>query len=185
MTTSNNYHTQMNPNLLNDIATSNQFMAQTQKELINNQLQQELINNQLQQEKIKLQIQNEKLKQEELQYEQTMKESNIDEIDLSDINSKMVSETPPKIQKQIIQPLPEPPSFISETTIADYILMPILLSIIFILLIHPTFSTYLDKYLPPMDNLKGYICRGLTFGVLYMIIRFGVTKFYPNYYQKN
>ena len=55
----------------------------------------------------------------------------------------------------------------------EYIIIPIILMIIFLILVHPTTSVYLEKYIPPMINLKGYAIRILIFGILYMAIRFG------------
>jgi len=195
---SNNYHTQMQPNMLNDIAMehkitqkdNNQFMSHSQQEQIKYQLQQEQLKLQMQQEQLKQEQLKTKLQQEQLnaklQQEKIKSETNMDEIVLSDvkqteekqmpINSNIVPKVvTPQWTPQNVQPSS---SFASNKTIADYVIIPVLIAITFILLVHPTISGYIEKYLPPMNGIKGYAIRGIFLAVLYIVIRFGVNYFY-------
>ena len=59
-----------------------------------------------------------------------------------------------------------------ESTMVQYIIIPILLICIFVALVHPRTSKYLEKYLPKMKNMKGYLIRGLILAILYIAIKF-------------
>lgn len=83
-------------------------------------------------------------------------------------NNKVNSQNLPQAQPDT--PIPTPPT--TNYTI-EYIIIPIILMLIFLVLVHPTTSVYLEKYIPPMINLKGYLIRALIFGILYMSIHFG------------
>lgn len=65
----------------------------------------------------------------------------------------------------------------SSNKMTDYFIFPLLLLIIFILLVHPYTSKYLDKYLPPMKNIKGYAIRGLILAIAYIVIKLLVSTF--------
>lgn len=56
----------------------------------------------------------------------------------------------------------------------EYIIVPGILMAIFIFLVYPSSSTFLEKYIPPMKDLKGYAIRALILGALYIAIRFVV-----------
>lgn len=60
-----------------------------------------------------------------------------------------------------------PPSFFS-----SYIIISITLAIIFIILVNPTTTIYLDKFIGPINEMKGYISRALILAFAYCIIRF-------------
>lgn len=51
-----------------------------------------------------------------------------------------------------------------------YIITPIILLIVFIILVHPSTSKLLTKYIPPLTSMKGYIMRGLILVIVYYIL---------------
>lgn len=54
----------------------------------------------------------------------------------------------------------------------NYLVIPILLIIMFIILVHPTSSGFLNRYLPAMIDMKGYAVRGAILAILYVIVTF-------------
>ena len=65
---------------------------------------------------------------------------------------------------------PEPVKKSNATT--DYIIIPVLLIIVFVFLVHPKTSGFLEKYLPKMASMKGYLTRGLILALVYMVVKF-------------
>jgi hypothetical protein len=59
----------------------------------------------------------------------------------------------------------------STSPMTEYAVITIVLMITFILLVHPTTSSYLEKYLPPVTNLKGCGIRAAILGVVYIITK--------------
>jgi hypothetical protein len=59
-----------------------------------------------------------------------------------------------------------------ENITTQYVVIPIFLLILFIILIHPTTSFYLDKYLPPAKDIKGISIRAFILIIAYVIIRY-------------
>jgi len=213
---SNNYHTQTNQNVLNDIAAAqhlnnpDQFMSQSQQEQLKLQLQQEQLKLQLQQEQMKLYQQQEQLKMQHKMMEEQMRAKKdtvanqppkaapiietfqsgqnqqksgpnreMDEIELSDPAPENKMSPRPPSKRNVPQPIiNQSTQWLSEKTIADYVIIPGFLVIIFVLLVYPGTAGYIEKYLPVMNDWKGYLSRGLLLAVLYIVIRFGVTQFY-------
>jgi hypothetical protein len=58
-----------------------------------------------------------------------------------------------------------------ENNMIDYIIIPILLILIFVILVHTSTNKYLERYLPEMNSLKGYVVRGTILAFLYVIVR--------------
>ena len=56
--------------------------------------------------------------------------------------------------------------------IINYLVIPILLFILFIILVGPFFSEHITKYFYPITEFKGYATRGGFISVSYMIIKF-------------
>ena len=192
----NRNYTQTGTNVLNDVAAAqqlnnqpNQFMSQAQQEQLKLQLQQEQLR--IQAEQLRMQQQEhlrmqQELKRQDKQEKIALAPEGTVEIELSE-QPASVPQRPPVAQpsKQTAMQRPPPaqtpsqsPSWLSETTTADYIITPIALMIVFILLVHPTTGGYLEKYLPAMDGWKGYLCRGFLMGLIYIIIRMCVNYFY-------
>lgn len=61
-----------------------------------------------------------------------------------------------------------------ENATIEYIIIPALLILLFVGLVHPKTSGYLEKYLPPMTNLKNIAIRGAVLAILYLVIRIGL-----------
>lgn len=78
---------------------------------------------------------------------------------------------PPHFMPPHLLPPPPPPVKKSSSTM-EYIIIPILLMITFIVLVHPKTSGMLEKYLPKMTSMKGYLIRGLLLAVIYVVIKF-------------
>ena len=78
---------------------------------------------------------------------------------------------PTMVNQSISTPVPQTVCK-SKTNIAvDYIIIPIILVIIFVLITYPKTSKILRKFLPPMRNLKGFIIRGLILAIAYIVVR--------------
>jgi hypothetical protein len=119
-----------------------------------------------------------------------------DEIQLSDIeqhNTRPVVFSPqekqvhnsPKIIKEKFVPVVEKTSKVPISTPAstpikkyaiEYALIPLSLVGIFILLVHPTSATYLEKYLPKMADLKGCAIRGAILAIVYIVIKIIISQ---------
>lgn len=54
---------------------------------------------------------------------------------------------------------------------SDYIIMTIFLFILFILLVYPKTSAYLDKYIPPITNTRGIIIRAGILAGAYLVLK--------------
>ena len=70
-------------------------------------------------------------------------------------------------------PIPNPTKITpakSNKTI-EYIIIPLLLVCVFVALVHPKTSGLLEKYLPKMENIKGYLVRGLILAIVYIVIK--------------
>lgn len=85
------------------------------------------------------------------------------------INSKSIPVKPISV-KPIFVPMPVP-----QNNTIEYLVIPLFLIIIFIALVHPTTSKYLNKYLPPMRDMKGFFVRGLILAIAYIAIKFATT----------
>jgi len=59
----------------------------------------------------------------------------------------------------------------SKNTITEYVVIPVLLMIVFIILVHPKTSGMLEKYIPKMTSMKGYLVRAFILAIMYIIIR--------------
>jgi len=57
-----------------------------------------------------------------------------------------------------------------ENKMVKYFIIPLLLVIVFIALVHPTTSKYLEKYLPSMKDMKGVFVRGAILAIVYIAI---------------
>lgn len=86
-----------------------------------------------------------------------------------------------KISKRMRRP--HPAKYIDvpkkDNNITEFIVVPVLLFIVFVALVHPKTSVFLDKYLPNMSNTKGIFIRGFILAIIYIIIKFAtntVTK---------
>lgn len=55
------------------------------------------------------------------------------------------------------------------------LVMPFILLILFVLLVHPKTSSYLERFVPPMTDTKGYAIRGAILGAVYAFLKFGST----------
>lgn len=94
-------------------------------------------------------------------------------------NSRQMIATAPK--RQVAQlpprypPVANPPK--ADNKLAQYVIVPAALAIIFIILVHPVTSKILDKYLPPMKNMKGYLVRAVILALAYVVINFAANKF--------
>lgn len=53
----------------------------------------------------------------------------------------------------------------------EYGILPAIILVSFIVLVHPSTSKILGKWLPPMTNMKGYFIRGLILAIMYIIAR--------------
>ncbi len=85
------------------------------------------------------------------------------------------SAPPPCIEKinaniEKMTPVAETDTGSSRRMIANYVVIPIILAIIFIILVNPKISKYFDKYLPAMSTMKGYGARAAILAVSYIII---------------
>lgn len=88
---------------------------------------------------------------------------------------------PLPIQPQSIPAHPLPPASITtdvksnkpaSNAMVEYVVIPILLIIVFIVLIHPKTSGMMDKYLPSINTTKGILVRAVILGMVYIIISF-------------
>ncbi len=78
---------------------------------------------------------------------------------------------PAMINQAIPTPVPQTVCK-SKTNIAvDYVIIPIILVIVFVLITYPKTSKILRKFLPPMRNLKGFAIRGLIIAIVYIVVR--------------
>ena len=75
-------------------------------------------------------------------------------------------------QNSMFTGIPPNPKPKKDTTFTNYIIIPLLLAICFVLLVYPTTSKFIEKFVPPMINMKGYLIRGLILGLVYMVIKF-------------
>jgi len=71
-----------------------------------------------------------------------------------------------------------------ENNCADYLIIPVVLLIMFLILVHSVTNQYLDKYLPPMKDMKGYFARGIILVVIYIIVRFIINVVNKNKLQE-
>lgn len=53
----------------------------------------------------------------------------------------------------------------------NYVIMPLLLIIFFVILVHPKTSSLLEKYVPKMNDLKGIFVRGIILAIAYLVIK--------------
>lgn len=53
----------------------------------------------------------------------------------------------------------------------NYIVIPVLLVIFFIILVHPKTSKFLQKYVPPMKDMKGFLIRGMILAIAYIVVK--------------
>lgn len=175
---------QVNPQLLQ------QFNAQQQMLYAQQLAQQQAQQNQLYQQQLQSQT-----------YPKAPQQIDTDEIELSEPKPepKQIQQQPEPTQvpnpqnnlvqsdlphKKIIQhrrphaphPKPQPPANKTNTTM-EYIIIPIILLCVFVALVHPKTSGLLEKYLPKMDSMKGYLTRGLIFALIYIVIKFGTSMF--------
>ena len=87
--------------------------------------------------------------------------------------------------KPIPKQLPMIPPVVSTSNsnsnyMTEYGTMTVVLMVTFIILVHPSTSVYLDKYLPSITDLKGCIVRAFILGIVYII-----TKIIMTYTKKN
>jgi len=92
-------------------------------------------------------------------------------------------DSPKNKEKQIVEPFinsekpkPTQPESQMKNYAIEYALIPIFIVIIFVLLVHPTTSTYLEKYIPKMVDLKGYAIRGIILAIMYIIIKIIISQ---------
>lgn len=116
-----------------------------------------------------------------------------EDIVLSDIKSQSAKETKPskeeinqkmkqllkkkqnkqKLQKKTVQKkkvVPEPVSKKPNNKIKEYVVMPVILVILFVILVHPSTSKMMEKYIPSLESTKGIIVRGVILAILYIVI---------------
>lgn len=176
-----NYHTQLDSavqqqnNMLTDIAARNQLLQS------GNYQQQQMMSN-LQGTPIPRNISTDPRTYNRPEQRQA---TALSEIELSEQNSEVnkinqnltnlpVKQPPPPMPKRAPRPRPPPAPVLApkSTTTTDYVIMPIILLIAFIALVHPTTSSFLEKYLPAMNSMKGYFVRGMILVIIYIIARF-------------
>uniref|UniRef100_A0A6C0C654 Uncharacterized protein n=1 Tax=viral metagenome TaxID=1070528 RepID=A0A6C0C654_9ZZZZ len=89
---------------------------------------------------------------------------------------KMKEKYIPAPEKTVAVPeAPESTSPIKKYAI-EYALIPISLVGVFILLVHPTTSAYLEKFIPKMTDLKGFAIRGAILAVIYIVIKIIISQ---------
>lgn len=64
---------------------------------------------------------------------------------------------------------------LSSNNFIEYIAIPLLLIILFILLVHPI-SSNVSKYIAPINSTKGMVTRGAILAIAYIVIRFVATN---------
>lgn len=173
MGSNNNYHTQIDNknNMLHEIAANNHLL----QNYPGMHYQGTPINNQ--------QLPNAYQNQEEIELSDTKTEKKVRfDPETQKINQKIQqvlqnkSNIPSKIGHHFRRgyPYPPPPKYFcvpkQENKMVEYIVVPILLIIIFVIIVHPKTSGYLDKFLPK-SGMKGYLSRGLVLAIAYLIIR--------------
>lgn len=69
-------------------------------------------------------------------------------------------------------PAPAPAKSCKPSKLTDYIIIPVIILVAFVLLMHPSTSKYLSKYLPDATNTKGILMRGVILVIIYVVARF-------------
>lgn len=67
----------------------------------------------------------------------------------------------------------------------EYVVVPIILIVGFIILVHPRMSKFLERYLPKMDSMKGCLVRGAILAIIYIVARFFLDSTGKNKITKN
>ena len=74
--------------------------------------------------------------------------------------------------------IPHPPMQIppaqpkkKNTAIIQYLIIPLLIVALFVALVHPKTSAMLNKYIPPMTDMKGYCIRGVILAIAYLVVQ--------------
>lgn len=158
----NNYHTQLgkSKNILNDVAINNKINTNIQDE-----------NSQPYAIDMDAQLSDKDIELSENSIEKNIKNQ-----------PEPVKQLPPKQQqkivpkRQMVEPfkkrlaVPEKKST-KKNTIYEFLIIPIVLLVLFIFLAHPA-SSKLLKFLPNLNNKKGYILRGVILAAIYIILQY-------------
>lgn len=172
----NNYHTQLDKqsSILNDIAANNQLLQQQIPNYAGTPISSNIPPNlQLDPLLIQQQYYTQTQKPAEVEYPSSFN----DEIDFSDekpspnksIKQKNVQSTD-NSNKIVAYPPKNILKQSKQSNSLSIFITPILLIILFTLMVNPTTSKVLEKYLPKMDNFKGIIIRGTVLAVLFFIV---------------
>lgn len=59
----------------------------------------------------------------------------------------------------------------SQSKLTEYVIMPIVILVAFILIMHPSTSKFFNKFLPSSRSTKGLFVRGLLLAIIYVVAR--------------